>query len=202
MTTEQQTTDDRPSLDEVTNLVRQWLSEAAQIPAGAAARRLADVLTDPAGLDFTVGFVDRVIRPEDPRIAAQSLQELATKVPNFVPWHLRTALLAGAAASRVAPRVVVPIARRALRQMVGHLLIDAGDKRLGAGIARIRARDVRLNINLLGEAVLGEREAARRLAEIRRLLERDDVDYVSVKVSAAIAPHSAWSFDAAVDHIE
>ncbi|WP_066907590.1 bifunctional proline dehydrogenase/L-glutamate gamma-semialdehyde dehydrogenase [Millisia brevis] len=203
MTTEQQrTTDDRPSLDEVTTLVRQWLSEAAQIPSGAAARRLADVLTDPAGLDFTVGFVDRVIRPEDPRIAAESLQDLATNVPAFVPWHLRTALRTGAAASRVAPRLVVPIARRALRQMVGHLLIDAGDKRLGTGIARIRARDVRLNINLLGEAVLGEREADRRLTEIRRLLERDDVDYVSVKVSAAIAPHSAWSFDAAVDHIE
>ena len=50
-----------------------------------------------------------------------------------------------------------------------------------------RQRDVRLNINLLGEAVLGEAEAGRRLAGTHRLLARHDVDYVSIKVSATVA---------------
>jgi RHH-type proline utilization regulon transcriptional repressor/proline dehydrogenase/delta 1-pyrroline-5-carboxylate dehydrogenase len=47
--------------------------------------------------------------------------------------------------------------------MFSHLLIDATDSNLGASIARIRDRNVKLNINLLGEAVLGEAEASRRL---------------------------------------
>jgi RHH-type proline utilization regulon transcriptional repressor/proline dehydrogenase/delta 1-pyrroline-5-carboxylate dehydrogenase len=54
---------------------------------------------------------------------------------------------------------------------------------------------------LLGEAVLGEREAARRLDGTRRLLARDDVDYVSIKVSSTVAPHNPWAFDEAVAHI-
>lgn len=52
---------------EVESLVGAWLAEAAQQPVAPAARRLADVLRDPAGLGFTVGFVDRVIRPRRTR---------------------------------------------------------------------------------------------------------------------------------------
>src|SRR5579875_1600699 len=101
----------------------------------------------------------------------------------------------------VLPGIVVPAARTALRGMVSHLIIDATPKRLGPAIARIRSRGVRLNLNLLGEAVLGAKEADRRLAGTRALVQRPDVDYVSIKVSAAVTPHSPWAFDAAVADI-
>ena len=193
---------DQPTLAEVEALVRGWLQEAAGTPTAPAARRLADVLEDPAGLDFTVGFVDRVVRPEDVRVAAANLRNLARDAPRFLPWHLRTAVRLGGVVSRVAPWLVIPLARRALRTMVGHLLVDATDARLGRSIARIRARGVDLNVNLLGEAVLGAAEAGRRLEGTRRLLARPDVDYVSIKVSATVPPHSPWAFDAAVAQIE
>ncbi|MFD1824469.1 bifunctional proline dehydrogenase/L-glutamate gamma-semialdehyde dehydrogenase [Mumia zhuanghuii] len=187
---------------EVETLVRQWLDAAATKPVDPAARQLAAVLKDPAGLDFTVGFVDRVIRPEDTGVAAQSFRELARSTPRFLPWHLRTGVRLGAAVSAFAPGLVIPIVRRALRHMVGHLLVDATESRLDKAITHLRSRDVRLNINLLGEAVLGEKEADRRLAGTRRLLSRPDVDYVSIKVSATVPPHSPWAFDEAVAHIE
>jgi len=189
-------------LPEVEALVRKWLAVAAEKPSHRSASRLAQVLRDPQGLGFTVGFVDRVIRPEDPGVAADSLRRLVRSIPRFVPPHLAAALRLGAAAAPVAPGVVVPLARRALRRMVGHLLIDAGDAALGRAIARLRAPDVRLNLNLLGEAVLGSAEASRRLDGTRRLLQRPDVDYVSIKVSAAVAPHSPWAFAEAVHEIE
>ncbi|GGR43121.1 RHH-type proline utilization regulon transcriptional repressor/proline dehydrogenase/delta 1-pyrroline-5-carboxylate dehydrogenase [Nocardioides luteus] len=186
---------------EVDHLVRSWLETASTKPADPAAQRLADVLKDPAGLGFTVGFVDRVIRPEDPRAAAAALQDLARNTPAFLPWHLRLGLKLGALVSVVAPGFVIPIVRRALREMVGHLLIDATDRKLGKAVGKLRARGVDLNINLLGEAVLGQKEADRRLAGIRKLLERDDVDYVSVKVSSPVAPHAVWAYDEAVEHV-
>ena len=191
-----------PRVQDVEDLVRHWLRAAADKPTHPSARRLAAVLSDPAGLPFTVGFVDRVIRPEDVHVAARSLRELVVPPPRFLPWHLRLALLAGAAASTVAPRPVIAAVRRTLRHLVGHLLIDARSHGLGRALGRLRASGVHLNVNLLGEAVLGEREASRRLKGIRRLIERPDVDYVSVKVSAAVAPHSPWAFEEAVDDIE
>lgn len=182
----------------VDGLVRRWLAEAAAAPADPAAQRLAGVLRDPGGLAFTVGFVDGVVRPEDLRAAARRLAAIAPDVPRFLPLPLRAAVRLGGLTAPLLPWIVVPTARLALRRMVDHLVIDASPARLGGSIARIRARGVRLNLNLLGEAVLGRHEADRRLRGTLDLVERPDVDYVSIKVSAAVAPHAPWAFSAAV----
>lgn len=187
--------------DETIALVRRWLASSAEVPPDRAGTQLAGVLKDPRGLPFTVGFIDGVIRPEDPRVAARNFATLARDVPAFLPWHLRTAVRVGGAAGLIVPRLVIPLVRRALRSMVGHLIVDATDARLGRAIAKIRRRGARLNVNLLGEAVLGDQEAARRLEGTHELLARPDVDYVSIKVSSTIGPHSAWAYDEAVEHI-
>ncbi|MEO3934752.1 bifunctional proline dehydrogenase/L-glutamate gamma-semialdehyde dehydrogenase [Micrococcaceae bacterium Sec7.4] len=187
--------------EEAIGLVRHWLTEAAKVPVDASAEQLAGVLKDPNGLDFTVGFVDGVVRPEDLEVAARNLAALAPKVPAFLPWYMRGAVRLGGTMAPVLPQVVIPIARRVLREMVGHLIVDATDAKLGPAIAKIRKDGIKLNVNLLGEAVLGEHEASRRLAGTHKLLSRPDVDYVSIKVSSTVAPHSAWAFDEAVEHV-
>ncbi|MWV57582.1 bifunctional proline dehydrogenase/L-glutamate gamma-semialdehyde dehydrogenase [Rathayibacter sp. VKM Ac-2754] len=192
---------DQPILDRVETLVRRWLVRSRAFPADPAAQRLAGVLQDPNGLDFTVGFVDGVARPEDLSVAAENLSALTAKTPAFLPSYLRAAVATGGAVGPVLPWIVVPAARRVLRQMVGHLVVDASDSRLGGAIRNLRTGGDRLNLNLLGEAVLGEREARRRLEGTHRLLERDDVDYVSIKVSSIVSQLSMWAFDEAVDRV-
>lgn len=194
-------TDHDALADQSVALVRQWLAEAESYPVDGSAKQLAGVLADPAGLDFAVGFVDGVVRPEDLSVAARKLRQIAPDAPGFLPAALRGLVRLGGGMAPVLPTVVVPIARRVLRDMVGHLIVDATDSKLGPAIAKIKRDGVRLNVNLLGEAVLGEREAARRLEGTHKLLARDDVDYVSIKVSSTVHPHSPWAFDHAVDDI-
>ncbi len=186
---------------ETITLVRRWLTEASKVPVDASAEQLAGVLKDPNGLAFTVGFVDGVVRPEDLHVAARNLAALAPRVPAFLPWYMRSAVQLGGTVAPVLPQVVIPIARRVLREMVGHLIVDATDAKLGPAIAKIKKDGIKLNVNLLGEAVLGEHEASRRLEGTHTLLARPDVDYVSIKVSSTVAPHSAWAFDEAVEHV-
>ena len=188
--------------DDAVALAGRWIEASRHLRQDASAARLAGVLSDPNGLAFTVGFIDGVVRPEDVRVAARNLRGLTSAIPRFLSLPLRVLIRVGALFAPALPWLVVPAARWALRRMVGHLVVDATDSRLGAAIRRIRAGDrtVRLNMNLLGEAILGEAEAARRLDGTRRLLLRDDVDYVSIKVSATVAPHSPWAFDDAVAH--
>ncbi|RZT62707.1 proline dehydrogenase family protein [Leucobacter luti] len=188
--------------DEAVTLTRKWIAEAATIPADTSGARLAGVLRDPNGLDFTVGFVDGVVRPEDLSVAAQKLKQLVPLTPGFLPAPMRGAIGLGGAVAKTVPGVVVPIARSVLRRMVSHLIIDASDAKLGPAIAKVTREGVRLNVNLLGEAILGEGEAERRLAGTHALLARDDIDYVSIKVSSTVAPHNHWAFDEAIAHIE
>ena len=182
-------------------LAQRWVAEAADAQADPAAERLAGVLRDPNGLPFTIGFVDGVMRPESLAAAASNLQRVAPLVPDFLPWYLRGAVRVGGAMAPVLPTPVVPIARRVLREMVGHLVVDARPEKLGPAIAELRAGGARLNLNLLGEAVLGEQEALRRLDGIHDLIRRPDVDYVSVKVSAVASHISMWAFDEVVDKV-
>ncbi|TYL53399.1 proline dehydrogenase family protein [Agromyces mariniharenae] len=187
-----------PATDHVVALVRRWLAESAEHPADPAAERLAGVLKDPNGLAFTVGFVDGVMRPEDLGVAGRNLEQVAKLTPKFLPWYLRAAIRVGGVVAPVLPWVVIPIARRVLRRMVGHLVLDATPAKLGPSIAMLRESGNRLNLNLLGEAVLGEDEADRRLRGTYEFLARDDVDYVSIKVSSVVSQLSMWSFDEAV----
>ena len=170
--------------------VRTWLEEARHEKTDAAGRNLAGVLSDPKGLEFATGFVDGVVRPEDLRVAARNFRAVARDVPAFLPAYLRALIRLGGSVATIAPAIVVPIARRVLRQMVRHLIVDASDRRLGPALARIGGPGTRLNVNLLGEAILGQREADRRVAGTIRLIERPDVDYISIKVSSTVAPHS------------
>jgi len=188
-------------VDESIELARRWAAEASEVEADPAAQRLAGVLKDPQGLPFTIGFVDGVMRPESLAAAASNLQRVAPLVPSFLPWYLRSAVRVGGAVAPAIPTPVVPIARRVLREMVGHLIVDARPDKLGPAIAKIRESGANLNLNLLGEAVLGEGEALRRLEGIHDLIRREDVDYVSVKVSAIASHISMWAFDEVVDAV-
>lgn len=187
--------------DRAVRLARRWIDESAHEQVDPAAQRLAGVLKDPHGLDFTLGFVDGVMRPESLLAAASRLHRVAPLAPGFLPWYLRGAVRAGGVIAPVLPTPTVPIARRVLREMVGHLIVDARSEKLGPAIAALREGGARLNLNLLGEAVLGDAEATRRLERIHDLIRRDDVDYVSVKVSAIAGRISPWAFEATVDTV-
>ncbi|WP_424937171.1 MULTISPECIES: proline dehydrogenase family protein [Bacteria] len=199
--------EDRDRARRAVELAQRWIEEAATAkadtgaPADPAAERLAGVLQDPHGLPFTLGFVDGVMRPESLGAAAANLHRIAPLVPEFLPWHLRAAVRVGGAVAPSLPAPTVPLARRALREMVGHLVVDARPDKLGPAIAKLREDGARLNLNLLGEAVLGEEEARRRLDGIHDLIRRPDVDYVSVKVSAIVSRISMWAFDEVVEQV-
>lgn len=85
--------------------------------------------------------------------------------------------------------------------MVGHLVVDAEPKDLASHLGARRQEGFSLNVNLLGEAVLGEREAERRLAATLALLEDPNIDYVSVKISAVASQLNHWAWDDCLERI-
>ena len=184
------------------NRVRAWIAQRnPNLRRDPAADRLAKLLDDPKGLEFAIRFIDRVVRTEDNQASAREFERLSRDIPDFLDWYLKFGISMGGGFGLLAPGVVVPLAKRALRSLVSHLVIDASNEKLGKRLAKVRESGVRLNINLLGEAVLGEQEAERRLEGTMTLLSRDDVDYVSVKVSALAPQLNAWGFQQTVRQV-
>ncbi len=193
-------------------LAQCWVraTEENETPAEKASTgQLAALVHDPDGVEFTMRFVDRVARPSDDKVAARELRRLAmpsgepgsVPVPAFLGGIDKGLMMLGAVAAPIAPRLVMPLARRRLRQLVGHLVLDASDRALTKRLAIAREEGVQLNLNLLGEAVLGEDEADKRLARTAALLARPDVDYVSVKASSVASQLNPWDLDGSRDRL-
>ena len=187
---------------EAISLVEQWLSEADKEGARSPAeKRLAKILKDPQGLDWTLKFVDRVIRPTDKHVAATELVKLSKRLPKSLSALDRLTIRIGGLLAKPFSFIVIPTAKARLRQLVGHLIADARTNQLTKHIRKSKSDGIRLNLNLLGEAVLGEGEANYRYEETFKLLKRRDVDYVSIKLSAVASQLSMWGFETTVNRL-
>lgn len=164
-----------------------------------AVSRRGALPTDPDAAAFLARMTDAVVRPESVTAAASALHRLAAEAPATVPWFVRGALQIGAVVAPVLPTPAVPLARRALRELIGPLTLDARPDRLAADLATAGEGTV-FDVRLVGPAVLGETGARRRLDGIRSLVVREDVERVSFALSDVVARPGRWAFAADVDH--
>lgn len=188
-------------------LVDEWLRRADALETKqdrSTMAQLGDLVADEEGVAFVMKFVDRVARPDDNKVAAAQLAAIVAsedQLPKFLSPIDKLMLTAGAKLAPLLPSVVIPLARRRMRAIVGHLVAPAEPEALGKHLGRQRANGYDLNVNMLGEAVLGEMEADARLKRLIGLLEVPDVDYVSVKLSAIASQINHWAYEESLERV-
>jgi RHH-type proline utilization regulon transcriptional repressor/proline dehydrogenase/delta 1-pyrroline-5-carboxylate dehydrogenase len=132
----------------------------------AQARRLARMMADPRGKELTIALVDQAFRSRRPERIADQLGYLLERygTPQFMQWWERVALMLGGVMGHYLPSIVVPPIVARLRHETELLILPGEEEELHRYLAERRRAGVRLNLNLLGEAILGEGAAARRLS--------------------------------------
>jgi RHH-type proline utilization regulon transcriptional repressor/proline dehydrogenase/delta 1-pyrroline-5-carboxylate dehydrogenase len=180
-------------------------ARAQETPAEIAqARRLARMMEDPRGKVLTIALVDQAFRSRRPERIADQLAYLLHRygTPQFMEWWERVALMLGGVMGHYLPSVVVPPIVARLRHETESLILPGEEEELQRYLAERRRAGVRLNLNLLGEAILGEGEAARRLEAYLALLAREDVEYISVKVSSVFSQINLVAFRHTVERVK
>ena len=99
------------------------------------------------------------------------------------------------------PRLVVPAARQRVRAEMAGVILPANRWRLARHAEHRRRQGIRLNVNVLGEAILGEDEAEQRLQRVLDVLAQPAVDYVSVKISSISSQLDVLRFDREVERL-
>src|SRR5438128_3641198 len=180
-------------------------ARARETPAEIAqARRLARMMDDPRGKELTIALVDQAFRSRRPERIADQLSYLLHRygTPQFMEWWERVALMLGGVMGHYLPSVVVPPIVARLRHETESLILPGEEEELQRYLAERRRASVRLNLNLLGEAILGEGEAARRLEAYLALMAREDVEYISVKVSSVFSQINLVAFSHTVERVK
>src|SRR5262245_27852433 len=169
----------------------------------AQSRKLARMMADPHGKDLTIALADQAFRSHRSERIADQLAYLLERhgVPRYMDWWERVALLLGGAMAHYLPSVVVPPIVSRLRHETQNVILPGEEEDLRRYLEERRRDGMRLNLNQLGEAILGEAEASRRLEAYLALLARDDVEYISVKVSSVFSQIDLVAFRGTVDRV-
>ena len=161
------------------------------------------MMEDPSGKALTLALADQAFRSRAPARIADQLRHLIEQygVPHcFAVWEQAGLFLAGLMAIYM-PQLVVPRVAAKLRNETHGVILPAEEQELRAYLDERYRTGTRLNLNQLGEAILGEREADHRLHTYLSLLERDDVEYISVKISSIVSQINLVAFEQTLDAV-
>ena len=103
---------------------------------------------------------------------------------------------------KVFPGIIMPAVTNTLRQESKAVILPSEDELLKPHIEKRRKTGTRLNLNQLGEAILGEEEAKHRLEAVLERLRSPDVEYISVKISAIFSQINLVAYRATVEEIK
>ncbi|WP_339749895.1 bifunctional proline dehydrogenase/L-glutamate gamma-semialdehyde dehydrogenase, partial [uncultured Rubinisphaera sp.] len=168
------------------------------------AAKVSQLIECPTAKQFTVSLVDEVLRIESHRESARHLRSLLRRneLPTSFSFRDRCLLKFGAFAARYVPSVVMPLIRKRIKQDSSHVIISAEPSEFKAYLAEKNQENWRVNVNLLGEAVLGQNEADRRWGDYLDALKKPEIKYISVKLSAIYSHISLTGYERTVENLK
>ena len=93
------------------------------------------------------------------------------------------------------PGVAVPLVKERMQQETANVVLPAEEELLTAHLRARTEAGVRMNVNFLGEALLGEAEAQRRIERYIDALRLPEIEVVSVKISTLYSQISPLARD-------
>jgi RHH-type proline utilization regulon transcriptional repressor/proline dehydrogenase/delta 1-pyrroline-5-carboxylate dehydrogenase len=168
------------------------------------AARLSGLLYDPVGQAFVSALTDRAHRSTSGARLVAEVQSLiaALGVPRSLPAWDRLQLRALQAFGTAVPELTARAVRRRIYEDAAPYLAPAEPGALGAFLRERALQGLRVNVNHLGEEVLGAADAAKFLASYLELLARPEVDTISVKLSSIDARIDPTAWDATLARLE
>jgi RHH-type proline utilization regulon transcriptional repressor/proline dehydrogenase/delta 1-pyrroline-5-carboxylate dehydrogenase len=164
---------------------------------------LARLAEDPAGQTFTTSLTDRAYRSHDPTRVVDAARQLLRRlgVPSYLAPGGRAQLRLLLHAGPFVPALAAGGMLRRLRSETREVVLDAAPDAVREHLEQRYTEGVRVNLNYLGEAVLGERAAATRCDEYLALLARPEVRAISVKLSSIVRPFELLAWRQTLDEL-
>lgn len=176
------------SIQKALFLARQLQERAGQLQTACEKRQQAELdrmLQTPSDKATLAQMTDQAFRTNDPHRAVEHLIHIldVQGVPRFFsPWD-RTLMKGFQSFGGYMPGVALPLVKEHMQKETANVILP-GEKELLTQHLRERTHEgVRMNVNFLGETILSEAEAERRLQQYLLGLQWPEVEVVSIKIS-------------------
>lgn len=165
-------------------------------------RRVARLFKDPKAIEATITLTDEVMRISSVTSSSRIFRRAAKKasIVGFGPIN-GIGLHAIGILSNVLPKPVVAAVHQRVRALSKDLILAAEPAKLAKHLGKRSEKGLALNINVLGEAVLGYHEAELRFQSILEMMRRPEVNYISVKLSSIVAQLIIIDIDGSINRV-
>ena len=169
-------------------LARAWQDRANQLLTDEEKqyqKQMHHLLTHPRDKVALTNLIDQSFRSTTCRRVANQVTYLLRRygIPGFFTPLEKFLMQAFMRVGALFPDLAVPQMIAKMRQDSRRVIISGEPEALRRHLQNRRQQGVRMNINHLGETVLGEEEALRRLDTYVADLKNPDIEYISIKIS-------------------
>lgn len=193
-----------PAVQQAIHLARRLQERATELQTASERRQQAELdrmLQTPSDKATLAQMTDQAFRSRDPARAVEHLIHIldVQGVPRFFSPIDRTLLKGFQSFGGYVPGVALPLVKGHLQKETANVILP-GEREILTRHLRERSREgVRMNVNFLGEAILSEAEAARRLDQYLQGLQWPEIEVVSVKISTLYSQISPLARDHTVE---
>jgi len=143
------------------------------------------MLTNPKNKIFLIELLDQSFRSHISSRVANQLEYIFSQYEdiNFFSEYEQLLIWLFRGVGVYVSSISIPLFIEHLRSDVSNIIIKGEDEALIGHIKKRSIEKTRVNINLIGEVVLGEEEATERINKYILTLANPYIDYISIKIS-------------------
>ena len=169
-------------------LARRLQERATVLQMPAEKRQQAELdrmLQTPSDKATLAAITDQAFRTNDPARAVEHLTHIldVQGVPRFFGPLDRTLMKGFQSFGGFAPGVALPLVKEHMHKETANVILPGEQEMLTHHLGERSREGVRMNVNFLGEAILSEAEAERRLQQYLQGLQWGEIEVVSIKIS-------------------
>ena len=160
------------------------------------------ILNNSKTLETTMHLTDEVMRVSSSKASGKILRDISKKVTlkglgliDFL--GLKVIILI----SSIFPGFTKYIVETRIKLSSKGIISNSERRKLTSYIKERKKEEIDINVNVLGEAVLGEQEADKRYKEILSIMELEEVTYISVKISAIVSQLKEVDHEGSVNRV-
>jgi len=161
----------------------------------------ARMTQDPKGRTFMTTMTDRCFRSHSEKRTADQLVYLIKQfgIPRFLHENDRLKFRIFSLFGQMFPNFFIPIIRKKIQKEMASVLLPEEPAEQMNYFNQCRKENIHINLNHLGEAILGEKEAANRLNIYLEDLANPLIEYVSIKISTIYSQINMIGFTETLD---
>ncbi len=165
--------------------------------------KMEKLLNNPVDKIFLIELMDQSFRSHDVSRVEDQIDYLFSKygMATFFTNSERFLVFLFRHAGTYIPQISIPMFVENIRQDTNRVVLPAEDKQLNKHLQQRRSNNTRVNVNLIGEVVLGEAEAQSRIEKYMKALENPNIDYLSIKISTVYSQINPLAFEQTVDDL-